>query len=166
MVKFNAFQAMQIAEEIERNASHFYREAAELFDEPSLRKVLFGLAEWEAEHEKTFENMRKQLSEQSREFRTFDLDEPPPSPKAMAGLAVFGPESDPKKEFTGKENRAEILTRAIEKEKDTISYYRGLKDFVPPQNGQDKFDGIIEEEWKHITILEQSLESTIVGELS
>jgi rubrerythrin len=166
MVNFNAFQVMQIAEQIERNASKFYHEAAELFDEPGLRKVLFGLADWEAEHEGTFENMRKQLSEQSRELRTFDLDEPQPSPKAMAGLAVFGPGSVPIQEFTGKETSTEILTMAIEKEKDTIAYYKGLKDFVPPQNGQEKFDDIIEEEWKHIKILEQSLELAIVGELS
>jgi rubrerythrin len=50
---------------------------------------------------------------------------------------------------------------AIEKEKDTITYYKGLKDFVPPQNGQDKIDDIIEEEWKHIKILEQSLKLSI-----
>jgi rubrerythrin len=137
-----------------------------LFDEPDLRKTLFSLADWEAEHEETFENMRKLLSEQCRELRAFDLDEPPPSPKAMAGLAVFGPGSDPTQEFTGKEKRTEILTIAIEKEKDTITYYKGLKDFVPPQNGQDKFDDIIEEELKHIKILEQSLESAIVDEPS
>lgn len=166
MVKFNAFQVLQIAEQIERNASKFYREAAELFDEPGLRKVLFELADWEGEHEETFENMRKQLSEQPRELRTFDLDEPPPSPKAMAGLAVFGTGSDPTQEFRGKEKRTEMLKMAIEKEKDTITYYKGLKDFVPPQNGHDKFDDIIEEEWKHIKILEQSLESAIVVEPS
>jgi rubrerythrin len=166
MVKFNAFQVLQIAEEVERNASKFYRKVAELFDEPSLRKALFGLAVWEAEHEETFENMRKQLSEQCRELRVFDLDEPLPSPKAMAGLAVFGAGSDPIQEFTGKEKRTEILTIAIEKEQDTIAYYKGLKNFVPPQNGQDKFDDIIEEELKHIKILEQSLESAIVGEPS
>ncbi|MHC4098116.1 MAG: ferritin-like domain-containing protein [Planctomycetota bacterium] len=166
MVNFNAFQVLQIAEQIERNASKFYREVAELLDEPGLRKVLFDLADWEAEHEETFENMRKQLSEQSRELRAFDLDELQPSPKAMAGLAVFGPESNPIQEFTGKEKRTEILTMAIEKEKDTITYYKGLKDFVLPQNGQDKLDDIIEEEWKHIKILEQSLKLAIVGELS
>ncbi|MHC4190901.1 MAG: ferritin family protein [Planctomycetota bacterium] len=166
MANFNAFQVLQIAEQIEQNASKFYREAAELFDEPGLRKLLFELADWEAQHEETFENMRKQLSEQCRELRTFDLDEPPPSPKAMAGLAVFGTRSDPTQEFTGKENRTEILKMAIEKEKDTITYYTGLKDFVPPQNGQDKFDDIIEEERTHIKILVQSLESAIVGEPS
>jgi rubrerythrin len=165
MVNFNAFHALQVAEQIERNASKFYREAAELFDEPGVRKVLFRLANWETEHEETFENMRKQLSEQCRELRAFDLDEPPPSPKAMAGLAVFGPSTNPIQEFTGKENRTEILKGAIEKEKDTITFYQGLKDFVPPQNGQDKFDDVIEEERSHIKILEQSLESAIVVEM-
>ncbi len=38
-VEFNAFEAFEIAEKIERNGARFYRRAAELFDDPGLAKL-------------------------------------------------------------------------------------------------------------------------------
>jgi len=155
---FNAFEMFQIAEQIERNGAKFYRRAAEIFDDPGTHKLFIWLADWEIQHEEVFADMRKQLSEQSRELRTFKPEETPPDTKAMAGLAVFGIRPDPSDELTGKENIADILKRAIEKEKDSIVFYNGLKDFVPARAGKDKIDDIIQEEMRHIRILGQSLE--------
>jgi rubrerythrin len=52
----------------------------------------------------------------------------------------------------------DVLKRAIQKEKDSIVYYTGLKDFIPGRAGKHKIDDIIEEEMRHIRILIQSLE--------
>ena len=158
-IEFNAFEVFEIAEKIERNGAKFYREAAKLFNEDSIRALFLQLADWEIEHEQIFASMRKQLSELSRELRTFKpennllLDA-----QAMAGLAVFGIKPDPSEEFSGKQSRENIFRIAIEKEKDSIVYYTGLKNFVPDRAGKDKIDEVIKEEMHHVRILDQSLE--------
>jgi rubrerythrin len=174
-VELNASEVLQIAEQIERNGVRFYSKAAELFGEPGVRKMFLELANWEAEHEKVFAEMRKQLSPTSvsldasrggrqeiHEQQSFNPQVTPFNPKAFAGLAVFGikpaPASSwPSHELSGKENITDILKIAIEKEKDSIIYYTGLKDFVQAQADRDKINAIIEEELRHIRILHQSL---------
>jgi rubrerythrin len=157
-MEFNAFEAFQIAERIERNGAGFYRKAAELFDDPDACKMFLRLADWESGHEKVFANMRKQLSEETPGQRIFKPEDVPFDPKAMAGLAVFGLRKEPSGELSGKESIEDILKMAIAKEKDSIVYYTGLKGFVPAQAGKDKIDDIIKEEYRHIGILSQSLQ--------
>jgi len=158
-IEFNAFEAFEIAERIERNGAKFYRQAAELFNETRIRNLFFELADWEIKHEEIFANMRKQLSEQSRELRTFKPeDNLLLDVQAMAGLAVFALDPESSSEFTGQEIKKEVLQKAIQKEKDSIVYYTGLRNFVPARAGQDKIDDIIKEEMHHIRILDQSLE--------
>ena len=158
-IEFNAFEAFEIAEKIERNVAGFYRRAAELFDDPHISKMFRQLADWEKGHQQLFADMRKQLFQQSRELRTFKPDDSLLlEAQAMAGLAVFGIKPDPAEELTGNESKAEIIAKAIKKEKDSIVYYTGLKDFVPTRAGKDKLDDIIAEEMRHIRILNQSLQ--------
>ncbi|MBT8356834.1 MAG: rubrerythrin, partial [Deltaproteobacteria bacterium] len=53
----------------------------------------------------------------------------------------------------GQETMEEIITTAIGLEKDSILFYLGLRDLVPPKFGRDKIDDIIREERKHIVQL-------------
>ena len=157
-IEFNAFEVFEIAERIERNGARFYRRAADLFD-AGTAKMFLELANWETKHVQVFSDMRKQLFEQSRELRAFKPeDRMLLDAQAMAGLAVFGIRPDPSDELTGKESKVDVLKKAIEKEKDTIVYYTGLKDFVPAHAGKDKIADIIKEEMHHISILSQSLQ--------
>ncbi len=158
-VEFNAFEVFEVAEKIERDGAKFYRKAAELFDDSDIRELFLRLADWEIGHEQLFADMRRQLSELSRELRTFKPeDELLLDTQAMAGLAVFGIKPEPSEEFSGKQNRENIFRTAIEKEKDSIVYYTGLKNFVPDRAGKDKIDDIIKEEMHHVRILNQSLQ--------
>ena len=157
---FNAFEAFEIAEQIERNGARFYRKAAEMFDDARVSETLLKLAEWEKVHEELFADMRKQLSEQGRRPRTFDPQDAPLDAKAMAGLAAFGLTPDPSHELHGAESRQDVLKIAVQKEKDSIVYYTGLKDFVPPDAGRDRIDDVIKEELRHIGILNQALEQS------
>lgn len=156
-VKFNAFEVFEIAEQIERNGTNFYIKAAELFDDPKTCQMFLNLAEWEKEHERAFALMRKELSEQSPQVNTPQPDDLLPNPRVMAGMAVFGIRSDPTEELHGKQSETDIIRRAVEKEKDSIVFYNGLKEFVPVGADKDKIDDIIKEEMKHIVILDQVL---------
>jgi len=155
---FNAFEVFEIAEQIERNGARFYRRAAEIFDDPDVSAMFLEMADWETGHEAIFAAMREQLRGEDGLERGFNLEDAPLDPKAMAGLAAFGINPDPATELTGTETRAHVLKMAIGKEKDSVVYYTGLKEFVPAQGDKDKIDGIIKEEMRHIRILNQSLE--------
>jgi len=156
-VTFNAFEVFEIAEQIERNGTNFYIRAAELFNDPDICQMFLRLAELEKEHELTFAQMKQQLSEQSRHAGTSESEDLLPDPRVMAGLAVFGIRSDPAEELRGRQEKTDIIRRAVEKEKDSIVFYHGLKEFVPAGADKNKIDDIIKEEMRHIVILDQSL---------
>jgi len=156
-VTFNAFEIFEIAEQIERNGTNFYIRAAELFDDSKTSELFLRLAEWERQHEEIFAQMRQQLSEQDQQESALEPDDLMPNPRVMAGLAVFGIRTDPVKELNGRQSRTDILRRAVEKEKDSIVFYHGLKGFVSVEADKEKIDDIIKEEMKHIVILDQSL---------
>jgi rubrerythrin len=156
-VTFNAFEVFEIAEQIERNGTNFYIRAAELVDDPDTCQMFLRLAEWEKEHELFFARMKEQLSEKDRQQNTPEPDDLLPDARVMAGLAVFGIRSEPAEELRGRQSRTDILRRAVEKEKDSIVFYHGLKEFVPAEADKEKIDDIIKEEMKHIVILDQSL---------
>ena len=111
-VTFNASEVLEIAEQIERNGTKFYRKAAEIFVNSRICKMLLRLADWEAKHEKIFARMRKQLSEHSREQRILRSKQMIPEPKVMAGLAVFGIRPDPADELSSKEGKIDIIRMA------------------------------------------------------
>jgi len=75
----------------------------------------------------------------------------------MAGLAVFGIRAEPREELNGRENRVDILRRAVEKEKDSIVFYDGLKDFLSDATDREQVDRIIAEEMQHVRTLGESL---------
>ena len=153
----NAFEVFEIAEQIERNGAKFYRKAAELLNEPDIHKMFLELAGWETRHEQIFNDMGKQLSKANKNTKAFGLEKKLLDPKLMACLTVFGAGSEPIHRLRSVENTAEVLKRAIEKEKESITFYEGLKDFVSTSDDKNKVDDIIEEEMRHIKILSQAL---------
>ena len=156
-VTFNALEVFEIAEQIERNGTDFYIRAAELFDDPKISEIFLRLAEWEKQHEQTFAKMKQELSEKDRQKSVSEPDDLLPEPRVMAGMAVFGIRSKPAEELRGRQEKTDIIRRALEKEKDSIVFYHGLKEFVPVEADKEKIDEIIKEEMKHIVILDQSL---------
>jgi len=157
-VKFTAHQVLEIAEQVEQNGSRFYTEAAELFEDPQLNDLFTRLAEWETTHKKLFVKMRQQFAEQLDELGTFDPDIYISNPRLMASLTVFAIGSDSDRQITGTETPEVVLKKAIKNEKDTITFYEGLKDFAQSLACADTLDEIIEEEKRHIKILTQSLQ--------
>ena len=152
-VTLNALEIFEIAEQIEQNGAEFYRRAADIFGDPENRKILLELADWEIKHKEFFAEMKQQLSETNPDNQPSLSEQFLPEAKVMAGLAVFGIRSNPADELSGRESETEILKSAIEKEKDSIVFYSGLKDFTPTEMAKEKIDEIIREELRHIRIL-------------
>ena len=148
---FTANEIYEVAIRIEANGARFYRKAAATQTEESNRTFLEQLANMEDHHQLTFEKMRKDLKPQEKQATVFD-----PNQETAQYLAVMadthGGEGSPKAAdaLTGGESMQEIIDIAIGLEKESILFYLGLKDFVPPEYGQDKLDRIIREEQRHI----------------
>ena len=148
---FTADEIFEVAIRIEANGAGFYRKAAATQSEESNRAFLEKLAVMEDHHQQTFEKMRKDLKPREKQATVFD-----PNQETAQYLAVMadthGGEGSPKAAdaLTGDESIQEIIDIAIGLEKESILFYLGLKDFVPPEYGQDKLDSIIKEEQRHI----------------
>ena len=151
--KLNTLEIYEIAEQIEQNGARFYKRAAEIFEEPVIRKIFLRLADWELKHKRIFAGMKKQYSQLNPDTGASESEQQLPEAKVMAGLAVFGIKPNPSDELDGEEEISDILRTAVEKEKDSIVFYSGLKDFTSTEPAKNKIDEIIREELRHIKIL-------------
>jgi len=151
---FNADEIFKMAIRIEENGALFYRKAASLQSEEAIHEMLERLAIMEDHHKSTFESMRKRLSEGEKLQTIFDPEDE--SSRYLAAMAdSHGGEGSPNAAdaLTGEESIKDIISMAIGLEKESILFYIGLKDMVPPQYGREKLDDIIREERKHIIML-------------
>jgi len=149
---FNADDVFEIAEQLERNGAAFYRDAAGSVADSAVKEFLLEFAAMEDAHEKTFIDLRKELTTAEKTPTVFDPNnEAAQYLKALADTRVFF-----KKEIDTS-TVAGIFKSAITAEKDSIVFYLGMKDLVPGALGKDRMDGIIKEEMGHIKILSQKL---------
>ena len=159
--KFNVFEILQIAEQIEHKTAKFYLKAAELFADADLRDLLYRLATWKAKHEKIWARMRKRFSEKTGEFGTFDPDNYVLSnPQVMSGLAGSSTKAGVIDRFTGKETRRQILKDAIRRSSEVVIFYGGLKDFARDPASEDTIDRIIREENRQAQFLLDEMKQT------
>lgn len=157
--KLGAFEILTVAETIERDGVDFYRQAARLFHDEELRKVLLLLADWEHKHKGVFSTIRKELSESLEEDRAFNVSSYiSTSPLALKSLAWSATQSKSKHQFTGSESKEDILELAMNRERSTVRFYCNVMEAVGDPVSKDKVDEIIKEEKRHIRILMQTLE--------
>ncbi|MFP4040794.1 MAG: ferritin family protein [Desulfosudaceae bacterium] len=151
---FNIDEILAIAEEIERNGAAFYRTAAEGAPDEATRNTLNELARMEDQHEQTFISLRAELSVDDKKPGAFDPeDETAKYLKALADRRVF---HDKAVDLSSLE---EVLQEAIQTEEDSIAFYVGMRDLVPPRLGKDKISNIIKEEMGHLVLLTDKLEA-------
>jgi rubrerythrin len=159
-ITFNASEIFEIAEEIERNGAKFYRQVAANSSDKKTKQMLLNMATMEDGHLKIFEEMRKQLSGQEKEWALFDPDNQSALYlQAMADARGYEGKIAPSKELTGNETTQEIIEIALNSEKESVLFYFGLKDMVPVRAGRDKVETIIKEELSHITTLLKQLKT-------
>lgn len=149
---FTADDVFEMAEQLERNGAQFYRKAAQNTDNPEYKKLLVKLSEMEVEHEKTFANLRSELSGNEIASTVFDpQNESFLYLRALADTKVF---FEKEIDFSSMKT---VLKAAILAEKDSIVFYLGMKEMVPEKYGKDKLDKIIKEEMGHIKLLSKEL---------
>ena len=157
-ITFSADEIFEMAEQIERKAAGFYREAVRKTADKDVQKLFIDLAGMEDGHCKIFQEMRKRLGPEDKESTTFD-----PESEAILYLQAMadGHGTEGKKgrrnKLTGKETIKEIFQIAIDAEKDSVVFYTALKEMVAPGAGRDKVMEIIDEELGHLVLLKMQL---------
>jgi rubrerythrin len=151
---FNAAEAFEMAIQIEKNGAAFYRKAAALQENDEDKKFLETIAKMEDRHQAGFEEMKTTLSETQKSQTVFDPNEELSLYlKSMADAHGGEGNPDVADQLTGEESMTQIIKTAIDLEKESILFYTGLKDMVPPKLGREKIDEIIQEEQKHVVQL-------------
>lgn len=164
-LSYNSGEILQTAIQIENNASRYYRRAHELAHLQGEHKDLFlYLSRMEEEHAVTFKEMYESLSQQEREHHVYDPgNEMLYYLEGMAGLSGWEGKAGPNANLTGHESYRDVLTIAINAERDTINFYNYLIDFVPQQKGRSNVERIIKEEMRHVAILNRELDIIVNG---
>ncbi|MGQ9732833.1 MAG: ferritin-like domain-containing protein [Candidatus Zipacnadales bacterium] len=156
-VQFNADEVFEMAEQIERNGAKFYRKAA-ISAEGETKAILLRFAAMEDQHEKTFQAMRAELPEEARKPFVFDPDnEVGAYARAMADGYVFDVREDPSETISAATPLEQIFKIALQREKESVVFYAGIKEMVPGQPGKSQLDKIIKEELGHIGVLSREL---------
>ena len=157
-ISFNADEILEIAQQIERNGLNFYRAAADTVADPKAKEMLSNLAEWEVGHEKLFRDMRSGLTEDERRPMVFDPhNEMGLYLKATADHVVFTSKMNPAAMIGDPPSLKRILDIALEREKESVVFYAGMKRFVPASLGTGKIETILQEEISHVAMITQRL---------
>ncbi len=152
MYDFNADDIFEMAEQLERNGAAFYRNAAKADGSGQSRALLLKLAAMEEDHEKTFSQMRAQLSAKEKAATVFDPEgESVAYLRALADTRVFF-----EKQIDTSSLEA-VLKDAIAAEKDSILFYVGMREEIPQNLGRERLDSVIKEEMGHIRLLSKEL---------
>ena len=159
-ITFNADEIFEMAEQIERNGAKFYREAAGNASDADVKEMLLNMAAMEDGHQKTFAQMRKELSEAEKESNVFDPNnEAAQYLQTMADFHGTEGKVSSTEKLTGNESLSEILQIALQAEKNSIAFYVGIKDLVSSKAGKDKIQAIIIEEMAHVSTIGGKLQT-------
>lgn len=157
-ITFSADELLGIAGQIERNGVAFYAAAARAVSAPEVVHLLNELSRWEQSHLETFSEMRNALSEAERATDTYDPDnELAYYLQATADSVVFLAGQPPLAALGEHPSLDTILQTALAREKDSIVFYTGMRDYVPPRLGRERVEGIIQEEMGHVAMLHRQL---------
>lgn len=154
---FNISEIFEIALQMEKNGSAFYKKAAENTSIPAAKELLLKFAEMEDHHFVTFEKMKLELIENiSPENFDYESDEARYL-QSLVNRKIFDEKGVSPSELTDSQNLLGVFEKAISLEVDSVMYYLGIKAFVPEKYGKNKIEDIISEEMKHITYLSEAM---------
>jgi rubrerythrin len=159
-IQFSADEILATAERIEENGVAFYAAGSEAVSDPEAKLLLRHLSSWEVAHVHLFQAMRRELTAEERMPTVFDPDDQMALyVQSMADRTVFDSKMNPGEMFGPEPDLTHILQLALEREKDSVVFYSGIRDRVPARLGRDKIDEVIREEVSHVAMLGKQLSS-------
>ena len=149
MTLFSVKDIFEFAVKIEVSGEYFYRETAKKIPDPEVKELFTFLADEEVKHKKTFEKLATRMG-------SISLPEPSNADyraylEAYTENLIFS-DADIKSKIAGINDKNIALLFAIDKELDTVHYYKEVKNLIP-ESEHGLVDKIIDEERNHVVIL-------------
>jgi len=149
---FTIRDIIDLAIQIEENGERVYRKAAQKVSVTSIAALLLQLADDEMKHAKWFSDMKEKVT---RSVDDSEVEER--GTRVLQG--ILGDQSFSLKDadFAGIKEVEGLLSVAIEFEEDTVLFYEMIRSFVDEKETLGYLDTIIEEEKRHIQLIQAAL---------
>jgi rubrerythrin len=153
-IVYNTREIFEIGVQIEKNGRAFYAAAAEKSDDQDTKQFLLSLSEWESEHVAIFTDLLRQIDSESTIEQEKDLDDQfHQYLKAAADSHIFVRVEDSTTLLAKSASPLDILTHALQFEKDSVVLYTAMKELVPQSMGKEKVNALIYEEMRHVALI-------------
>jgi rubrerythrin len=149
---FTIRDLIDLAIQIEENGARVYRNAAKEVSDASMASLLLRLADDEVTHAKWLSELKDKVDK--------TLDDPQVEERGRRILQnILGDQSFSLKgvDFSSIKEIEGLLRVAIEFQEDTALFYEMIRSFVDEKETLDYLDTIIEEENRHVRLLQESL---------
>ena len=146
---FNEAEALQLAQKIENDGIKFYLKAAEIVENPEIKKVFMELAKEEEKHVALFKGMLEKTIEEKgldieansgAEEQFFDF----------IGPQIFGDIFDLEKIVSSIKTDIDTVELGEDAEVNSINFYKALLKNTENEEGKKIIKDIIKEEQKHL----------------
>jgi rubrerythrin len=157
VVGFQTEDLLDLAINMEIHGADFYDLAAKSASESKTGRMLNGLAAMEREHRDLFKTLKERLS-------TGMSSVDPEVDEAVTGFLeswlngqVFNRDEADVSRIAKSGSFGDIIEIAIQMEKDSITFYTGLRHYIADEETEKLLDKIIKEELGHLTALRSAL---------
>lgn len=149
--RMKAVDALKLAIERERGANKFYRQAADMAEDPDGKRMFNWLAKEEARH---LAKLRQQLKSVLDNNRWLEWK------RATAPIhrTEFPSPSEARGTISASAGERDALRQAIKSEQEAIAFYREAEDSTPDLRGKTMFKSLAREEEGHLALLEEELQ--------
>jgi rubrerythrin len=149
---FSSADIIDLAIQIEKNGEKVYRNALEGVQNQSVASILQWLADEEVEHAKWFSELKQAVRKVPVDRRLEDMGR-----DILQG--ILGEESFSLKEadLQNLGSIENLINLAIEFERDTVLFFEMFESFLEDRESLEHLNKIIEEEKRHIQVLEEYL---------
>ena len=153
---FSSADIIDLAIQIEKNGEKVYRDALGRVKDQSVASILKWLADEEVKHGKWFSELKQAVRKVPVDRRLEDMGR-----DMLQG--ILGDESFSLKEadLQNPGSIENLINLAIEFEKDTILFFEMFESFLEDRESLEHLNKIIEEERRHIQVLEEYVALTL-----
>jgi rubrerythrin len=146
---FTLGEIIDLAVRIETNGQKAYRKAQKEVTDPALSSLLGWLADEEVEHEKWFPRLKDQMKANQEDPKLEEMGK-----SVLQGVLGDHTFSIEEADFSKIEDLDTLLALSVEFEKDTILFYEMLSAFIEDEQILHQLNRIIEEENRHVRLLQ------------
>jgi rubrerythrin len=150
-ISFNADEVFEMGMDIEQNGEAYYRKAAELTEDPEIKKIFDDLKTAEQQHYETFKKLRENLPAKDTTPLVSDPDDQEYLYlDALVKSRLFNNVREAEEVVSKASGPIETLQGALAFEKDTILFFTEMKGRTREDLGKNEIDRLIAEEREHI----------------